>query len=167
MECQGKTPPLNFQSIIELHNYEDLSLYHSISYILIHVSSFMDQRLALIESIVSTDKQWLSGWHNVYWCISNMMTSSNGNIFRVTGPLCGEFWCFLWSAPEQKVEQTVETLMIWDAIALIMTSLQWFCLNLLRSCIVFLYRAKFAQYIMFNSFVYWWWWLLVKSVFNL
>ena len=45
-----------------------------------------------------------------------MMTSSNGNIFRVTSPLCGEFtgrrwipltkasdaelWCFLWSAPE-------------------------------------------------------------------
>ena len=44
------------------------------------------------------------------------MTSSNGNIFRVTGPLCGEFtgprwiprtkvsdaelWCFLWSASE-------------------------------------------------------------------
>ena len=44
-----------------------------------------------------------------------MMTSSNGNIFRVTGPLRGEFtgrrwiprtkasnaelWCFLWSAP--------------------------------------------------------------------
>ena len=46
----------------------------------------------------------------------NMMTSSNGNIFPVTGPFCGEFtghrwiprikasnaklWCFLWSAPE-------------------------------------------------------------------
>ena len=45
-----------------------------------------------------------------------MMTSSNGNIFRVTGHFCGEFtddrwiprtkvsyaelWCFLWSAPE-------------------------------------------------------------------
>ena len=45
-----------------------------------------------------------------------MMTSSNENIFRVTGHLCGEFtgqrwiprtkardaelWCFLWSAPE-------------------------------------------------------------------
>ena len=54
-------------------------------------------------------------------CIHNMMTSSNGNIFRVTGPLCGEFtghrwipltkasdaelWCFLWSAPEWTVEQ--------------------------------------------------------------
>ena len=46
----------------------------------------------------------------------NMMTSSNGNIFRVTGHLCGEFtgprwiprtkasdaglWCFLWSTSE-------------------------------------------------------------------
>ena len=45
-----------------------------------------------------------------------MLTSSNGNIFRVTGPLCEEFtghrwisltkasdaelWCFLWSAAE-------------------------------------------------------------------
>ena len=45
-----------------------------------------------------------------------MMTSSNGNIFRVTGHLCGEFtgprwipptkasdaelWCLLWSAPK-------------------------------------------------------------------
>ena len=49
----------------------------------------------------------------------NMMTPSNGNIFRVTGPLWGEFtdhrwipltrasdaelWCFLWSACEQNV----------------------------------------------------------------
>ena len=48
--------------------------------------------------------------------VVSMMTSSNGNIFRVTGHLCGEFtclrwisrtmasdaelWCFLWSAPE-------------------------------------------------------------------
>ena len=68
-----------------------------------------------------------------------MMTSSNGNIFRVTGHLWREFgshrwiplpkpsdaelWCFLWSAPEQTVEQTIETPVIWDAIALIMTSL--------------------------------------------
>ena len=49
-----------------------------------------------------------------------MMTSSNENIFRVTGHLCREFtghrwiprtkasdaelWCFLWSAPEYTVE---------------------------------------------------------------
>ena len=75
-------------------------------------------------------------WEIVCWF---MLASSNGNIFCVTGPLCGEFtghrripltkasdaeiWYFLWSAPEQTVEQTIETPVIWDAIALIMTSL--------------------------------------------
>ena len=59
----------------------------------------------------------------------------------VTGPLCGEFtghrwiphikasdaelWCYFWSAPEPTVEQTKETPVIWDAIALIVTSLKW------------------------------------------
>ena len=66
----------------------------------------------------------ISGWYiyNVQFgvlcrCISrSMMTSSNGNIFRVTGHLCGEItgpqwipltkasdaelWCFLWFASE-------------------------------------------------------------------
>ena len=57
---------------------------------------------------------WLTGWHESIR-IHYMMTSSNGNIFRVTGHLCGEFtghrWipptkasdaelgCFLWFAP--------------------------------------------------------------------
>ena len=68
---------------------------------------------------------------------SNLMTtSSNGNIFRVTGTVCGEsigkrwipltnasLWCFLSSAHEQTVEQTIETAVIWDAMALIKTSL--------------------------------------------
>ena len=70
----------------------------------------------------------------------NMMTSWNGNILRVTGPLWGEstghrripltkasgaeLCCYLWSAPAETVEQTIETTVIWDAIALIMTSLQ-------------------------------------------
>ena len=34
-----------------------------------------------------------------------------------------ELWCFLCSVPEQTVEQTIETQVIWDAITLIMTSL--------------------------------------------
>ena len=69
----------------------------------------------------------------------NTMTSSNGSIFRVTGSLRREstgpwripltkasdeeLWCFLWSAPEQMVEQTVQTPVIRDAIVLIMSSL--------------------------------------------
>ena len=67
---------------------------------------------------------------------TRMMTSSSGNIFRVTGPLCGKFtshrwipltkasdpklWYFLWSVPEQTVEQTIDMPVIWYAIALIM-----------------------------------------------
>ena len=73
--------------------------------------------------------------------IKNMMTSSKGSIFRVTGPSCGEstghrwtpltkasdaeHWCFLWSAPEQTAEHTMEKPVIWYVMALIMTSLQW------------------------------------------
>ena len=57
----------------------------------------------------------------------------------VTSPLWGEFTdqrripltnasdavlcCFLWSAPEQAVEQTIEMSVIWDVIVLIMMSL--------------------------------------------
>ena len=71
----------------------------------------------------------------------HMMTSSNGDIFRVTGLLCGEFigprwipltkasdaelWCCLWSAPEYTVVQTIVGLEIRDAIAPIMTSPWW------------------------------------------
>ena len=56
-------------------------------------------------------------WNFIKMYYMNMMKSSNGNIFRVTGPLCGEFtghrwiprtktsdaelWCFLLSAPEE------------------------------------------------------------------
>ena len=71
-----------------------------------------------------------------------MMTSSNGNIFRVTGHLCGEFtghrwiplikaseaelWYFLWYSSEQTFGYTIDTPVIWDAIAPIMTSLSCF-----------------------------------------
>ena len=68
-----------------------------------------------------------------YFCVcflfmkpsSFIMTSWNGNIFRVTGPLWGEstghrwiphtkasdaeLWCFRWSTPQLTVEQTMET----------------------------------------------------------
>ena len=35
----------------------------------------------------------------------------------------GQRRCFLWSAPEQTVEQTIKTPVVWDAMMLIMTSL--------------------------------------------
>ena len=61
------------------------------------------------------------------------------DIFRVTGPSWGEstghrwipltntsdtvHWYFLWSAPEETAEQTIQTLVICDAIVPILTSL--------------------------------------------
>ena len=53
-----------------------------------------------------------------------MMTSSNG-AFPLTNANDAERGCFLWSAPEQTAKQTIETPVISDTIALIMTSIWW------------------------------------------
>ena len=61
---------------------------------------------------------WLSGR-------INMMMSWHGSIFCITGPLwresSGHWWIwgaleFLWCQPKQTVEQTLEWLVIWDAM---------------------------------------------------
>ena len=53
------------------------------------------------------------------------MTSANGNIFRITGPLwresAGQQWIPCIKAID--AEQTIETPVIWGAIVPIMTSL--------------------------------------------
>ena len=49
-----------------------------------------------------------------------LVTASNS--CSKIGPCDSDLWCFLWSVPEQTIEQTIETLVIWDAIMLIMTS---------------------------------------------
>ena len=62
------------------------------------------------------------------------MTQSNGNIFRVTGPLCGEFTGHRWIPTQRPVTRSFDVyfdlrlnkllrLVIWDAIVLIMVSL--------------------------------------------
>ena len=43
-----------------------------------------------------------------------------------------ELWCFLWFAPGQTGEQTIETPVICDAIALLMTSLQCSCRTIME-----------------------------------
>ena len=58
--------------------------------------------LVFVQNITCQISIWC-GWYTLQWTVPqlsgkectglkcNMMTSSNGNIFRVTGPLCGEF----------------------------------------------------------------------------
>ena len=53
----------------------------------------------------------------------NIMTSSNGNIFRVAGPLSPLDSPHKGQWREQTTDQTIATLVIWDANALIMTLL--------------------------------------------
>ena len=76
------------------------------------------------------------------WVSTVMLTWSHVNISPATGPLWresighrwisltkasdAELWCFLWFVSEPTVEQTIETPVIWDEIAFIMISLQWF-----------------------------------------
>ena len=73
--------------------------------------------------------------------IKSMMTSTNRSIFHVTGPFWGEstgdwwfpltkasdtkLWCFLRSTPEQMVDQTIKSLLIWDAISVMSLWLRW------------------------------------------
>ena len=73
--------------------------------------SFRSNSQVIHELYLNLDIRWVCMEHEM-----NIMTSSNANIFRVTGPLCGEFtghrwiphtkasdaelWCFLWSVPE-------------------------------------------------------------------
>ena len=77
---------------------------HSFAHILLRHISINASEIASISTVWPTA------------CSVYMMTSSNVNIFRVTGHLCGEFtgprwipytkasdaelWCLLWSAPE-------------------------------------------------------------------
>ena len=66
--------------------------------------------IAIREMYPSQWQQAWQRWRNQAKNTKSMMTSSNGNIFRVTGHLCGwiprekasgaELWCFLWSASE-------------------------------------------------------------------
>ena len=89
----------------------------------------------IYQSGACPEKQCLSSWDHLHGWTDTVMTDIHGNIFRVTGPLWGEstsyrwipvtkssdaeLWCFLWSAPQQTFVQRIETLVIWDTIALI------------------------------------------------
>ena len=90
------------------------------------------------------------------FCVLLLLCSTwwhhNGNIFWVTGPLWGEstgyrwipltkatdmkLWCFLWCVPEQMVEQTLELLVIWDAMmSMWCHSNEWWHHNQLRNAL--------------------------------
>ena len=58
---------------------------------------------------------FLSWWRHEMETFSALLALYAGN--------SPELWCFLWSAPEHTVVLAIEAPVIWDAIALVMTSL--------------------------------------------
>ena len=78
------------------------------------------QKLRNLEWPLSKVIYWPIQWHSDTR-MEHMMTSSNANIFRVTGHLCREFtghwwiprtkasdaelWCFLWSTPDKQLSK--------------------------------------------------------------
>ena len=100
----------------------------------------------------------------------SMMTSPNGDLFRVTGPLCrestgdqwialtktsnAELWCFLWSAPEQTAEETIKT----PGFETPSRSLWRHCNVSYFTCLYaplhFLYRAFFVAFVHFVLFLH-------------
>ena len=82
--------------------------------------------LMLLLSVQETVQGW-HHWHDdvIKWKNNPRYWPSVRGIHRtpLTKVSGTELWRFLWYVPEQTFEQTIETRVIWDAIALIMMSL--------------------------------------------
>ena len=94
-----------------------------------YLAAYFVLRISSKSQLVSFVRCYI-GRISVCW---NMVTSSNWKknprywsfvrgirwsaVVPLTKAIDAEFWCFLWYVPEQTVEQTVEMLVIWDAIA--------------------------------------------------
>ena len=97
-----------------LHEYKQYWKHPKLFWISVFAYMFWKERV--ISSYAAAHSLVLSTRGFVIPACINMMTSSNGNIFRLTGPLFGEFtgprwipltkasdaelWRILWSAPE-------------------------------------------------------------------
>ena len=99
----SKNPINNISALVQI------KAWHRPGYKLLYEPKWLDYRRIYASLGLSELETWIY--------IDFMMTSSNGNIFRVTCHLCGEFtgprwipltkasddaelWRFLWSAPE-------------------------------------------------------------------
>ena len=87
------------------------------------VCCFSDGRSSLAQVLWQAAPRWRHQMETFYaslaLCERNPPVTGG---FPSQRPVTRSFFCFLWSAPEQSVAQTIETLAIWDAIVLIMTS---------------------------------------------
>ena len=135
--CHGKV--CLFGSVIQLFDTPALITvsHHCTIYIIsisLSVTSINIKGISVTKAMYSCNKVRDPGDH--YWDLSPhpMMTSSSENIFRVTGPLCGEITGHRWIPSQRPVTRnfavfficawTNDTPVFWDAIAFSMMSLK-------------------------------------------
>ena len=98
------------------------------------VHTVTDDTLFRFIFVVDADGDWepvlKSAYLSTWWrhqmeIFSALLALCEGSppVVSLTKASDAELWCFLWCVPELTAEQTVEMLVIWDAMALIVTSL--------------------------------------------
>ena len=116
--------------------------------------------------ILSELRYWLlpinAWWLNQMETVSALLAFCAGNSpITVTKASGAELWCFLWSAPEPTVEQTMETLVIWDATEVIFFSNQirilllwtiFFIFELLRKSVCSIEYTFISMYLKFSKY---------------
>ena len=98
-------------------NLHFISLAHLIFDIFLYSRNSRIKRVHYCEArLLCLRKSW---WRHQMETFSALLALWN----PLTKASDAELWCFLWSAPEQTVMQTIDMPVIWDAIAFIMMSL--------------------------------------------
>ena len=85
------------------------------------IQTLSSGRMRTLQTMTSFYQLRISLWRHQMEAISALLALCEGNPpatggFPFTKASDAELWCFLWSAPEQTVEQTIDTPVIWDAM---------------------------------------------------
>ena len=79
---------------LSVYPWNKLWCHHALFTRICHARNFQSHKFMRAEQKNAIDRSWI------------MMTSSNGNIFRVTGPLCGEFTGHPWNPLTEAVTRS-------------------------------------------------------------
>ena len=89
------------------------------------IEKFSAQKILRFDTAMCGDVLWWRHEVETFFALLALLCkiSTGHRWIPLTKASNAELRCFLWSALEQTAEQTIEMPVIWDAIALIMTSL--------------------------------------------
>ena len=109
----------SFILMIKFHSYSALfSLCSHGVAVTVYLGIMCDHVILQNNKLIQEPSVWLCSSGKklslTQWWTGSMMTSSNGNIFRITGHLCGEFTGHRW-IPRTKASDAELSCFIWSA----------------------------------------------------